>query len=54
MLSTRGQNFTPITYRWEMLLVGLALAMGAFVRCARQAQQAQAYGLLDALCENHP
>jgi hypothetical protein len=42
MLSTRGQNFTPITYRWEMLRANLALAMGAFVRWARQVQQAQA------------
>jgi len=42
MLSTKGQNFTPITYRWEMLLASLALATGAFVRWACQAQQAQA------------
>jgi hypothetical protein len=54
MLSTKGQNFTPTTYRWEMLLVGLVLAMGAFVRWACQAQQAQASALLDAFRENLP
>jgi hypothetical protein len=37
-----------------MLLVGLVLAMGAFVRWASQAQQAQASALLDTFRENLP
>jgi hypothetical protein len=37
-------QWVPITYRWELLLVGLGLAIGIFVRWARQAQRAQAWG----------
>jgi hypothetical protein len=36
-------QWVPTTYRWELLLVGLALAIGTFVRWARQAQRAQAW-----------
>jgi hypothetical protein len=32
----------PTAYRWELLLVGLALAIGTFVCWARQVQRAQA------------
>jgi hypothetical protein len=34
-------QWVPTMYRWELLLVGLGLAIGAFVRWAREAQQAQ-------------
>jgi hypothetical protein len=34
-------QWLPTTYHWEMLLVGLALAIGTFVRWARSAHQAQ-------------
>jgi hypothetical protein len=38
---TRLAQWTPTTYRWNMLLVGLALALGTFAHWARRAQQAQ-------------
>jgi hypothetical protein len=41
---TLPAQWVPTTYRWELLLVGLALAFGTFVRWARQAQRAQAWG----------
>jgi len=34
-------QWVPTTYHWEMLLVGLVLAIGTFVRWARCARQAQ-------------
>jgi hypothetical protein len=34
-------QWVPTTYHWEMLLLGLALAIGTFVRWARCARQAQ-------------
>jgi hypothetical protein len=34
-------QWSPTMYRWEMLLVGLALAVGTFGRWARYARQAQ-------------
>jgi hypothetical protein len=43
-LDPRGillSQWVPTMYRWELLLVGLTLAIGAFVRWARRAQQAQ-------------
>jgi hypothetical protein len=43
-LDARGARlaqWTPMTYRWDMLLIGLALAIGTFARWARRAQRAQ-------------
>jgi hypothetical protein len=43
-LDARGSllaQWVPTTYRWELLLIALSLAIGAFVRWARLAQQAQ-------------
>jgi hypothetical protein len=34
-------QWVPTTYRWEMLLVGLVLAIGTFARWAHRARQAQ-------------
>jgi hypothetical protein len=34
-------QWVPTTYRWELLLIALALAIGTFVHWARQAQRAQ-------------
>ncbi|HSF32273.1 MAG TPA: hypothetical protein VLK82_17600 [Candidatus Tectomicrobia bacterium] len=35
-------QWIPSTYRWELFLIALSLAIGAFVRWARQAQHSQA------------
>jgi hypothetical protein len=41
---TLPAQWVPTTYRWELLVVGLALAIGTFVCWARQTQRAQAWG----------
>jgi hypothetical protein len=38
---TRLAQWVPTTYRWDMLLIGLALSIGTFVLWARRARQAQ-------------